>query len=96
LFSSLAELWGGYNKYLFCLNDLAAVGDSAGMGIIGGAHGGRHGTDFGDYNLVGLAGGGIDLGGSGCSGECKNDNESANDVFHVIGLIPFLFSLVDG
>jgi hypothetical protein len=89
---SLAELWGGYNKYLFRLNDLATVGNSAGVGIIGSAAGNRHGAGLGDGDL-GLGGGSGDLGRSGDTSENENGNESEDDVFHYFGLLFSLFCL---
>ena len=55
--------------------------DTACIGIIGGAHGDGHRAGLGDGDL-GLAGGGGDLGGSGCSSENECDDESADNSFH--------------
>ena len=69
---------------------LATLGHSASIRIIGSAHGDGHRAGLSD-NDFGLAGGGGDLGGGGCSGEYQDDDEGANDVFHFNSLLSCIY-----
>jgi hypothetical protein len=59
----------------------SAAANSAGIGIIGSAHGDGHSAGLGDDDLV-LAGSGRDLRRGRCASENEDDDESADDVFH--------------
>ena len=82
--SSVAQLCGGYNKYLsyFDINCSRRLAEATGIGIIRSAHGGRYGAGLADDDF-GLDGGGGDLGGGCCTGEGEDDDESADDDLHV-------------
>src|SRR6266851_9811532 len=81
---SVAQLCGGYNKYLSYLIIIAScrLAEATGIGVIRSAHRSRHGAGLGNRDL-GLGGGGGDLGGGCCTGESEDDDESADDDLHV-------------
>jgi hypothetical protein len=60
---------------------LAAETHTAGVRIIRSAHGNRKHADLSGGDLV-LSGSGGGLGGSNCSGEDEDGDESADDMFH--------------
>jgi hypothetical protein len=63
-----------------------ALAHAAGVGVVGSAHGSRHGAVLGNSDLGRRRGGG-DLGGSNCTSENEGDDGCTNDELH-FGLTP--------
>jgi hypothetical protein len=63
---------------------------SAGIGVVRGAHRRGYCADLG-YRDPGLIGGGGDLGGGSCTGDDEGEYEESNDSFHLKHLLSCIY-----